>query len=52
MTEELTKLEIKERIIELNYYMLTAIEISDKTSMEEIRDEIAELIDIYLKNNY
>ena len=52
MIKELTKQEIKERIIELNYYMLTAIEISDKTSMEEIRDEISELIDIYLKNNY
>lgn len=46
--QELTKPEIKEAIIELNYYMMTAIDISDKASIREIRDEISELINIYL----
>lgn len=49
--KKLTKAEIKEAIIELNYYMLTAIDIHDETSVREIRDEMTELVNIYLNGN-
>lgn len=48
--ENLTKSEIKEAIIELNHYMLTAIDIHDKRSVQEIREEMTELINLYLSN--
>jgi hypothetical protein len=47
--DSLTKAEIKEAIIELNYYMMTAIDIHDVYSVREIRDEITNLVEIYLK---
>jgi hypothetical protein len=48
--ENLTKSEIKEAIIELNHYMLTAIDIRDKRSVQEIREEMTELVNLYLGN--
>lgn len=47
-TETLTQEEIKEKIIELNFYLLTAMTINDTMSIEEIKEEISELIDLYL----
>ena len=47
-TQTLTQEEIKERIIELNFYLLTAMSINDTTSIEEIKEETNELIDLYL----
>lgn len=47
-TEKLTQEEIKEKIIELNFYLLTAMTIGDTLSIEEIRQETLELIDLYL----
>jgi len=47
-TEKLTQEEIKERIIELNYYLLTAMSFGDTLSVEEVRQETLELIDLYL----
>jgi len=48
--KNLTKSEIKEAIIELNHYMLTAIDIRDKRSVEEIREQMTELVNLYLGN--
>lgn len=48
-TKELTREEIKEKIIELNYYLLTAMSINDTLSISEIREETNELINMYLK---
>jgi hypothetical protein len=48
--ENLTKSEIKEAIIELNHYMLTAIDIRDKRSVEDIREQMTELVNLYLSN--
>lgn len=50
-TKELTKSEIKERIIELNYYILSAIDINDKLKINEIKNEISLLIKNYLNND-
>jgi hypothetical protein len=47
-TEILTKEEIKEKIIELNFYLLTAMSINDTMSIEEIKEETNELINLYL----
>lgn len=47
-TQILTKEEIKEKIIELNFYLLTAMTINDTLSIEEIKEEINELINLYL----
>jgi hypothetical protein len=46
----MTKEEIKERIIELNFYLLTAMSICDKRSIEEIKEEVNDLINQYLAN--
>lgn len=46
--DTMTRPEIKEAIIELNHYMLTAIDIHDKISILEIREQITELINLYL----
>lgn len=48
-TTTLTKEQIKERIIELNYYLLTAMSFGDTMSIEEIKEETNNLIDEYLK---
>lgn len=47
-TITLTKEQIKERIIELNFYLLTAMSINDTISIDEIRQETNELINLYL----
>jgi hypothetical protein len=41
--------EIKERIIELNYYLISAINVGDKKKIEEIRHETNSLITLLLK---
>lgn len=46
--EILTKEEIKEKIIELNFYLLTAMSINDTMSIEDIKEETNELINLYL----
>lgn len=42
-------MEIKERIIELNFYLLKAFDGKDKDKVDEIRNEINDLINLYLK---
>lgn len=49
-TKGATKAEIKEAIIELNHYMLTAIDISDKRSVNDLREQMTELINLYLSD--
>lgn len=48
MIKDLTKAEIKEQIIELNYYLLLAIDMGDEISMSEIKDRIGDLINLYI----
>lgn len=48
-TITLTKEQIKERIIELNFYLLTAMSINDTLSIDEIRQETNDLINTYLE---
>lgn len=49
--DELTRQEVKEAIIELNYYLLSAIELHDKVSIQEIRQDMTDLVGLYLSIN-
>lgn len=49
--DELTREEVKEAIIELNYYLLSAIDLHDKVSVQEIRSDMTELVGLYLSVN-
>ena len=49
MVKEKDKLKIKEKILQLNFYMVTAIDIHDEMSVQEIRKEISELIKLYFE---
>jgi parvulin-like peptidyl-prolyl isomerase len=49
--DELTRQEVKEAIIELNYYLLSAIEQHDKVSIQEIRKDMTDLVGLYLSIN-
>jgi hypothetical protein len=42
-------MEIKERIIELNFYLLKAFDDKQEDKVDEIRNEINDLINLYLK---
>jgi hypothetical protein len=42
--------DIKERIIELNYYLIIAINKGDKMKIDSIRHEINSLITLILKS--
>lgn len=44
-----TTANIREEIIELNYYLLEAMQKGDKCKVEKIRKDIDELITLYLK---
>ena len=44
-----TKMDIRESIIELNFYLLKAMQDGDTNKVKAIRLEINELIDLYLK---
>lgn len=46
----ITTTDIRERVIELNYYLLQAMEKNDKVKVEAIRLEINSLIKLYLKD--
>lgn len=43
--------EIREQIIELNYYLLQSMLKGDDKGVDNIRKDINKLIDAYLKNN-
>ena len=47
--ETLTTGQIREKIIELNYYLVDALRKEDKQKIETIRIEINSLIKLYLK---
>ena len=47
-TITLTREQIKERILELNLSLVTAMTINDLISIDEIKEEISELINEYL----
>lgn len=46
-----TKVNIRETIIEKNYYLLEAIQKGNKVKVEQIRNDINDLISLYLKTN-
>jgi len=47
-TITLTREQIKERILELNLSLVTAMTINDLISIDEIKEEINQLINEYL----
>lgn len=46
--EAMTKAELKRAILELNNYLIAAIDLNDKSSIEDIRQEMSQIINMIL----